>query len=118
MPHSFQTPRALSVLDAANVFTIWLSGAWGMESRPALLEALHRTPCATNSVTVDCRRMTLIDGPVIQAFAQFADECLIRSLPCIFECDEDPVSRIALLVGCEGLTIAHRPLHQRQAHAR
>lgn len=118
MTHSFQTPRALSLLDAAHAFTIWLSGAWGMESRPALMEALHRTPRAAHSVTVDCRRMTLVDGAVIQAFAQFADECLLRTLPCVFECDEDPVSRMVSLLGCERLAIAHRRLHQRQAQAR
>lgn len=107
-----QTPRAFSAATKPfpDGFTIWLSGAWGMEHCSQLLSALAATPQASKNVTLDCRRVTLVDSATLHAMTRFADDCASRAVACVFECDDDPIGRLIQVARLDRLTVVQRPL--------
>ena len=117
MAYRLEAARAFTHIDphAPFGFHIWLAGPWGFESRSRLNAVLHRLPILSGNVSVDCRRITLIDGATMTTMTDFAGECAMRGISITFECDADPVGRLIRLSGLDRLIVEHRPLRTRTA---
>lgn len=109
--------RAFTVLDPETPygFHIWLAGAWGLEARTRLSSVLSGAPNRSREISLDCRRVTVIDGATMTTMTNFADACALRGVGVTFECDDDPVSRLIAICGLDRLNVTHRPLHARTA---
>lgn len=112
-----EAARAFSVVDrtAPYGFHIWLAGAWGFKTQTRLSDVLRAAPSVSQTINLDCRRVTIIDGATMATMTAFADECATRGVGVTFECDDDPVERLIDLCGLERLRVTHRPLHPRTA---